>query len=326
MPNNPQLAKIVKIIRQYNNFLITAHIHPEGDAICSQLALLNLLKRMKKHVVIYNHDSVPDNLTFFKETRYIHTAVPRLTPEVVIVLDSPNLSRVGKVADYIRDKFIINIDHHISNAYFGRINWVDRHASSASEMIYLLIKRMHPVIDPQTAKLLYVGIMTDTGSFRYTNTSAYTHTIAAELINCKISVEDIYKNIYLNKTPPQIRLTAQVLLNLKRACHGKLVWSKITKNMLCHKGKNIAVPEDLIENIRQLQGTEVVVLFREMENNRIKVSMRSQAKVDVNKIAGFFKGGGHRLASGCVISGSMDKVMRKVLAKVKQQAALVKRS
>lgn len=311
--------KIIETIKKNDDFLIAAHVNPEGDAIASQISLYLGLKKMHKKAYIYNHHPVPENLGFLPHVKLVNIKPPRQKPEVVIVLDCPNLSRVGKVADFIKDSFVINIDHHVSNTNFGRINWVRADASSASEMIYNLVKKLKIKLDLDMARLIYTGIMTDTGSFRFENTKGATHRIVAELLDCGVSPEVIYRQIFLDKTEEQLKLIRLVLDNMKIETNGKIVYSFFTNEMLKSFKAKPDIAEDLIENIRQLHGSEVVILFRQLENNRqVKVSLRSQGKTDVNKIAAMFGGGGHRAASGCLVSGSIDAVIKKVIAKAKE--------
>jgi phosphoesterase RecJ-like protein len=214
---------------------------------------------------------------------------------------------------------VLNIDHHISNVRFGDVNWVEPLTSSASEMVYKLFKYMRVPIDAQSALALYTGIMTDTGSFRYSNTTAETHKAAAELMKYRIDTVQVYKNVYENIPEEEVKLLNKILPSVKRECGGRLVWFQVPHNLL--KGKKIVF--DLGEHIlsfgRAMKGAEVVVLFKENlgVKREIRVNLRSQGKFDVNKLAQYFGGGGHKAAAGITMHGTITAVRKKVLAKIK---------
>lgn len=316
--------QILDIIKKHKRFLIAGHINPEGDAIGSQLAMANLLKMMDKEVRIVNQDCVPKNIMFMPGVESVEQ-VESLGDEVVefevaIILDSPTLERIGGVKDIIKGKYVICIDHHVSNCEFGDINWVDAHCSSVGEMIFELFKSSHMAIDDASALCIYVAIMTDTGSFRYSNTTSRTHQIAADLLLYDINSKQVYENIYETKSFNTFKLLAQVLTNLKRTDDAKFVWFKVTNEMMSKNGLTSDCCEDFIALVRMIEGAEVVAFLREMENGQgVKVSFRSKTDIDVNVIAKTFGGGGHKAASGCVIKKNMDEA-EKLLLNVVEQA------
>lgn len=315
--------QILEKIKKHDSFLVVAHINPEGDAIGSQLAVANLLKRMGKKVSIINSDPVPKNIGFLPGTDeiklYKDLKNEKVNFEVAIILDSPTLDRIGEVKDLVEDKFIINIDHHISNCNFGQINFVDEHCSSVGEIIFDLFESSELDIDEESALFIYVAIMTDTGSFRYTNTTAKTHQIAARLLSYNINPKDVFEKVYETKSFATFKLLAEVLTNLKKTEDSKFVWFKITKEMLKRNQLGADCCEDFIAFVRMIEGSEVVAFLRELdEGNKVKVSFRSKTDVDVNKIARVFGGGGHKAASGCVIEKHIDEAEKMVLEEVKK--------
>ncbi|MBU2063348.1 MAG: bifunctional oligoribonuclease/PAP phosphatase NrnA [Candidatus Omnitrophica bacterium] len=315
--------QILKIIASHNRFLIAGHIHPEGDSIGSQLALANLLGKMGKSVRIINADNVPKNLKFLPGQGRIETGLDfrkeQIEFDAAIVLDSPVLERIGKVRELIKNAYIINIDHHVSNERFGHINWTDHKASAAGEMVYGLYKSSSVPIDVQTALCLYVAIMTDTGSFRYSNTTPATHRIVAELLNFDINPAQIYEFIYETKSFEALKMLGEALENLNRSRDGKIVWFKVTKKMLKKYNLPLESTESFIDVVRMIEGSEVAVFFRELESGvGIKVSLRSKCRIDVNKIAKSFGGGGHSLASGCVIEKKMETAEKLLVKEIKK--------
>lgn len=310
------IKSISKAIEKFNRFLISAHINPEGDAIGSELALASLLRRLGKKVIILNESPVPHILRFMKGTDDILKEAPRnLDFDAAIVLDCPSMSRLGNVLPYVPDdKIVFNIDHHVSNEDFGKYNWVDADTSSTGEMIFELFKAFKLEITYDEAVAMYVAIMTDTGSFRYTNASSKTHTIASELIERGVRPYEIYSRIYETTTMQDTNLLAEALQTLKVTDDGKVSWLWVTKEMLKKTKASLEGTENIVNFARAIEGAEIAILFRETgTENRIKVSFRSKGRVDVNKLAAFFDGGGHATASGCTIFGKIEDVEKKVL-------------
>jgi len=315
--------KIKTAIKKFNKFLISSHINPEGDAIGCQLALVSLLRRLGKKAVMLNESPVPHVLQFMKGTENVLKEIPAdFNFQAAVILDCPDLSRVGRVSEYITpDKVVINIDHHISNENFGKHNWVDQNISSTGEMIYDLFKAFKLKIEYDEALAMYVAIMTDTGSFRYTNTTSKTHRIAAELVDKGVDPYEAFGRIYETSSLQDINLLGEALQTLKLTDDGKVAWLWVTKEMLKKTKASLEGTEGIINFARSIEGVEIAMLFRETgTEGRIKVSFRSKGKVDVNKLAAFFGGGGHVTASGCTVFGKMKAVEKKVLAKAQGMA------
>jgi len=173
------MNQVIETLKDKNNFLITAHINPEGDSVGSQIAMYYLLKSLDKKAVIVNHDEVPDNLRFLKGAELFAKEIPEdFQPEAVIVLDCPVKERSGRVAKYIAEgDVIINIDHHISNEFFGDVNWVESRTSSVGEMIFCLFREMNLKLQNEVKEAVYTAIVTYTGMFNYSNTTNETHKI-----------------------------------------------------------------------------------------------------------------------------------------------------
>jgi phosphoesterase RecJ-like protein len=312
-------ARIIKkAIKRFNRFLISSHINPEGDAIGGQIALASLLRRLGKEVVIVNESPVPHILQFMKGTESILKEMPKdFHFQAAIVMDCPDLTRIGKVSEYItKDKIIINIDHHISNENFGRYNWLDADISSTGEMVFELFKAFRLRIGYDEALALYVAIMTDTGSFKYTNTTSRTHRIAAGLVDAGVQPYEIFSRVYETNSLQDMNLLGESLQTLKLTDDGKVAWIWVTKDMLKKTKASLEGTEGIINFARSIEGTEIAILFRETgTENRIKVSFRSKGRIDVNKLASFFGGGGHVTASGCTVFGKREEVEKKVMEK-----------
>jgi phosphoesterase RecJ-like protein len=314
------MRKIIEAIKKYNKFLITAHINLEGDSLGSQLGMKVLLESIGKTVIVVDNDPVPDHYKFLPGADEIsNDASGRIDFEAAIVLDCPTLKRAGKVRDLIgKGKFVINVDHHISNEKFGDVNWVDPNASSAGEMVYKIYKGMGVGISKEAALVLYIAILTDTGSFNYENTSSVTHEIAGELLGYGIEPARVSENVYERRSLEDIKLLGMVLATLRVNKGGDVAYLEVTERMLKETGADLLKSEGFVNYARSIDKVKIAIIFKEDKPGKISVSFRSKDEADVNKIAAFFGGGGHTKASGCVVEGTLAEVEKKILDKVEE--------
>lgn len=317
------LPKVISAIRRHKRFLISGHVDPEADVIGSQLALASLVKRLGKKAVIIDQDSPPISCDFMPGINSIvlYKDLKRKAlkgMDCALVLDSPTLERTGKVAGLITaDMEIINIDHHVSNEYFGHVNWVDEKVAATGEMIFEIFKRLGSKLTKGDAINIYSAILIDTGSFRFSNTTARTHMIAAELIKNGLDTNLIFERLFEMKAYEVTHLLGQSLSTLKRTGDGKIVWMWITRDMMGKTRAQLKDAENFIGFARAVRGSKVALLFKETEKKGlIKVSLRGKGDVDVNKIAERFGGGGHVAAAGFSIKASRREAEKKVLAEV----------
>lgn len=317
------LKEAVACIKRNKSFLITSHVNPEGDALGAELALYRILRKLGKSVVIVNEDNLPYGYEFLPGTDSIKKYKDNLKIDFdcFVALDCSDLKRTGEVYRLnSRKKTILNIDHHVSNRAFGTVNWIEPYASSCSEMIYRLHKKLRLEMDKETALSLYTGIVSDTGSFRYSNTASSTHRVAAELLRYNLDVAGVYRNVYENIPLADMKLLTRLLPEMRAAAGGKIIWFALRRGKLRDKRLSFDLAENLLTFARAVKGVQVAALFKENLGVRdeIRVNLRSQGKVDVNKIAQFFGGGGHKAASGITMRGSIESVRRQVLAKIKE--------
>jgi phosphoesterase RecJ-like protein len=297
----------------------------EGDALGSELSFAFLLRKLGKIPVIINEDDIPYGYDFLPGADMIakyNRKNKDIRFDCFAVLDCSDLKRTGEVYRLNdRNKPILNIDHHISNSCFGTVNWVDTKACCASELVWRLYKKLRLPIGKDAATSLYAGIVTDTGSFRYSNTNSQTHKIAAELIAQGIDVPAVYRNIYGNIPYDDLKLLSEILPTMQRSADGQIVWFEIHKELLSKQKKiYFDLSESILNFARSLKGVEVVVLFKENVRSvgEVRVNFRSQGHVDVNKIAQHFGGGGHKTASGTTVKGNLPDIKREVLSMVKK--------
>ena len=238
--------------------------------------------------------------------------------DCALIVDCPTLERTGKAAELVtRDMEIVNIDHHVSNDYFGDVNWVDGKGAATGELIFGIFKRLGLKLTKGDAINIYSAILIDTGSFRYSNTSAKTHIIAAELIKNGLDTNFIYESLFEMKAYEVTHLLGKSLSTLNRTPDGKIVWMWITREMKNGTGAELKDAENFIGFPRAVRGSKVALLFKESEEKGlIKVSLRGKDGVDVNKIAMKFGGGGHVAAAGFSIRAASREAERRVLAEV----------
>ena len=312
---------VVEALKKFDNFLITSHIDPEPDALGSELALYELVRKLGKKATIINNEKVSEEYSFLEGVELIKTKPEKGAKfDAALVVDCPNPGRTGGVKKRFSGvKFIVNIDHHISNENFGDENWVDPHASSTAEMIYLLYKEMKIVISEKMAANIYIAILTDTGSFNYSNTSSLTHHIAGELLEYGINPHTISTQVYKNKKYSDMKLLSKVLSTMALLENGKIAYIVCTKDMLRSTKSMVSATENFVNFATSIKGVIIAIFIREEpdKKNCFKISLRSKKDISVNKLAGIFGGGGHKHAAGCLIEGTLSEVKKRLFAKAK---------
>jgi phosphoesterase RecJ-like protein len=209
---------------------------------------------------------------------------------------------------------VLNVDHHPGNTLFGDVNWVEPGASSAGEMVYRLLREMALPVLPDVAANLYAAILTDTGGFRYANTTAESLRVAAELVTAGAVPETIAEGLVANRDLREWRLLSEVLAGLTVTAGGRVAWIEVTAAARQHAGVGLEVTEDFIQYPRNLAGVRLAVAFKEISAGEVRVSLRSHGDVDVARLAGTFGGGGHRNAAGCTIRDGLAAAKAQVLA------------
>jgi len=312
-----ELGRLIEIIEQNSAFFLVSHIDPDGDAIGSLIALSCLLARRGKKAVAYDRDGVPEIYRFLPRFEEIVSSPPSSrTFDVAVFLECPTLERAGSECTALIEKtpVWVNLDHHIDNAGFGHLNIIEPKQCAVAEIVYDLFVAMQEPIDAIVAAALYTAIMTDTGSFKYSNTTPRAHEITAELMKMDIKPFDIYQNVYENLSRPAALIAARAHATIE--IDDGISCITITQAMLEEAGAGPEDTHDIVSFGRGIEEVEVALLFRETKDN-IKVSLRSKGHVDVNKIAVGFGGGGHLRAAGCNINGSMEEVKEQVFAAVR---------
>lgn len=316
-----QMRAVMQAIRRHKRFTVSSHINPEGDALGSALALASLLKRLGKQAVVATDGGIPKAFAFFPSVaRVIGSPSSKAVPQVAMTVDVPVLSRTGTMSRLIKEAPLsVNIDHHVSNQLFSDINWVDPKAAAVGEMIYRLYKAFRVKPSREEALCMYVSIVTDTGSFRYMSTTPEVHRIASVLIARGLSPLKVAQDLYECHSASDLRFLGRVLASLKSTPDGKISWVEVPYRLLksCRPGSEII--DELVNYPRSVRTAEVSFVLRQQSlDGKIRVSFRSKGRVDVNKIARSFGGGGHMAASGCTVMGTLASARARVLKTVRQ--------
>lgn len=305
------------LIKRNYSFLITSHIMPDGDSIGSVLALTLALCRLGKSVVPVIKDDIPKKYAFLPGVNKIKKSVSNQY-DVAICLDCGDEERPG-FEEGLRKyylKSLVNIDHHKSNTLFGDINIVDSNASSVGEILYFIIKDMLP-IDEDIASCLYTSIITDTGSIRHSNTTPKCLRVLADLVEKGASPNFISQKVFEKRSINALKLLRNCLDTLK-ITDDKIASLYITRDMMEKCGANEEDTDGIINYARGIEGVEIGVLFREIDERQVKVGFRSNDYVDVCKIAEKFGGGGHIRASGCTLENDLEGSIKLILETLRE--------
>lgn len=313
-------SSIFAEIQTHRNFLICSHINPDGDALGSQLGLAIFLIRMGKEVVVFNRDKVPEIYRFLPHAEQIVNDLHgSLDFDCTFILDCSTFKRVSEDFERFSKKGkVIVIDHHLTTEGDGNINLIVPEACATGELIYRLIKKFNDSIPLEIAINLYTAILTDTGSFQFSNSTSEAFDIAGDLINQGVDPRYVAEKIYESYSVERFRLLAKVLETLEVNNSENIGILTATRSMF-HEAQATVEMTDGFANIpRSIRGVEVAALFREVSDRLFKVSLRSKNDIDVAQIAFKFDGGGHTNAAGCLVKGDLQEVKQSVLAALQE--------
>ncbi len=310
------ITAIAKIIKEGRRFLVASHENPDGDALASTLALANALREMGKEAVAYNVDGVPEGFAFLPGASTVVRELEGREPfDACFVLDAGELRRAG---NHLRSvcRTLINIDHHPFSEDFGEIYFVDEKASATGALIYRILKGMdHPISDA-VAPCLYTAILSDTGSFRYSNADPEAFHIAAEMVRGGVDPWSVASGLYESQDEKRLQLLARALATLTTSSCGRLASVSVTTAMMEETGAGPEHTDGFVNYPRSIRGVEVGLFFRQIGPNAFKVGFRSKGAVDVGALARELGGGGHHNAAGAVVEGTLEQVRSAVLKQV----------
>ncbi|MEJ8302586.1 bifunctional oligoribonuclease/PAP phosphatase NrnA [Saccharibacillus sacchari] len=311
-----------QFIEQHDDFLVVAHVQPDGDAVSSTLAVGWLLSRLGKTFTMINEGPIPQRMTYMEGSEQIldmSLTERTRTYSNIICVDCADFKRVGLVSEWMeKEANLLNIDHHPTNDEYGTQTLIKADAAATAEILYDLLASFDLGWDRHVAEMLYTGILTDTGGFRYSSTSPKVMQIASHLLELGVNGPDLADLLLEQLTKPQFDVLTLALATLQMSENGKVAWVHVTPEHMVQAGASNEDLEGIVNYPRNIQGVEVGVLFKVINENAVKASMRSAGKVDVAAIAAEFGGGGHVRAAGCRLEGTLEQVTALVIERIKQ--------
>jgi phosphoesterase RecJ-like protein len=316
-----QLEEAARFILAEDDFLVVSHIQPDGDAAGSTFAVAWILSTLGKRFTLANEGEMPDKYMYMAASQHpilnMDSNPGSLSFQYVISVDCADFSRMGRVCKlFTEDAAILNIDHHATNDLFGSLNLVQAEAAATVEVLYDLANQLGISFSNELNICIYSGLLTDTGGFRYANTSPKVMQIAADMLQRGVKGHELAEHLLEKLSYPQISLLKQSLNTLTFDPSKRIGWLAVSLADLTASGASNDDLDGLVNYPRNVEGVEVGLLFKERAGGVVKVSLRSGGKVDVAQIAQSFGGGGHIRASGCTVHGSLSEAIESVVKEV----------
>lgn len=307
----PPLRQIAEHLRATDNFLVTSHVSPDGDALGSMLAVGEVLDAMGKQVRLFNESGLPERFRWLSPRQEILRDLPDTEPETIIVLDCGSPQRPGTLlAPWLSSKTVVNIDHHLDNPMFGSINWVDQRVSSTGEMVGMLARELNVPLAGLLGEYVYLSLISDTGDFCFSNTRPETLEMAAEILRLGLLPGPFHEQRQSTGTINQLRMRGTVTQQATLHSQGRISLISFTRELFRQTGTGPEDTEGLVNRVLYLRGVQAAIATREEDNGSIKFSLRSKGDVNVQAVAARFGGGGHRNAAGGTLDMSVDEAGR----------------
>lgn len=314
------LNDVINKINESSKVALSFHASPDGDSVGASLALMNGLRSVGKSVYIVSKEAVPSTYSFLPAAGEIDGETKCLSDntDLFIILDCGNVERINSEENILNRKYTLaNIDHHVSNDFYGDLNYVDAKSSSMGEIVFDILNLLNIKITEDIAKCIYTSILTDTGSFRHSNTTSKTHMVASALLETKIDFNEIHRLVFDNKEYCRIKLLGKAIENMYLTCNEKVSIIKITSDLFKQLGIEDNETSDIVSLGLKINSVEVAVLLKEAKDGT-KISLRSKSFIDVRKIAENYGGGGHIRAAGAFMKTSVEEsedIIKKALEK-----------
>ncbi|MGD9235946.1 MAG: bifunctional oligoribonuclease/PAP phosphatase NrnA [Desulfobacterales bacterium] len=317
------MEQILQLIKSRERILVASHAEPDGDCLGSLVALGLALNKLDKTITLFNSSPIPAVYRFLPGVEGIVRQIKEAEEyDLAIVLDCGDIARVGEDSSVVEQiPIVVNIDHHVSNTGFGDLQLIDTDACATAEIIYRLIKALEIPFDKAIATAIYLGILTDTGSFRFSNTNPAAFAISKSMIDIGVEPYTVAQRVFGTYSLGRIKLLNLALNSIEISENGKLSLMTISRSMLNSTGTSTEDIDGLINYARRIEDVRVAALIHEIKNgagkftnmNRYHVSLRSDSSVDVAKIANKFGGGGHTSAAGFQIESTLVALKEKII-------------
>ena len=314
------MLNLKEVMQGAESVAILGHIRPDGDCIGSCLALYNYIETYfpEIQVKVYLQDFMPEFLMLKNADKIEHDYSEDKVYDICFSLDSADKARHGEYVKYFDTaKKTVGIDHHISNQGFAQEHLIISDASATAEIVYELIGKEH--LTKEIAECLYLGIAHDTGVFQYSNASPKTFRAVADLLETGIDGSKIVDETFYQKSYVQNQIMGKTLMESTLLMNGKVIVGVVSREDMSVYGVTPKALDGIVSQLRYTRGVEVAIFLYELEQQRYKVSMRSNGKVDVSKVSGYFGGGGHVKAAGCEISGSHHEIVKNLSSHIEFQ-------
>lgn len=310
------LNEVADVLEKMDNIHIVTHAYPDGDALGSAFALCRMFQKLGKRSAVVLDKKMPKKFEFM--TNYV--SLQDFDPDYILAVDLADTSLLGTTLQ--SEKVNLCIDHHISNKNFAEVNYVDPSSAATAEIIYDLIRYLNLDLDEKIAEALYIGIASDTGCFKYSNTTHKSHEIASELMKQNINVAKINENLFILKSKNKLELERTLYKNLEYFCDSKLAITFVTLDEM----KKCEINENECDGISSIpvsiNGVSIGITIREKSSDNYKVSVRTTSNQNASQIASLFGGGGHDKAAGFNISGSLNEVKNEIISTIKTNLEL----
>jgi bifunctional oligoribonuclease and PAP phosphatase NrnA len=317
MTTSPEIQQIVDALRARRRFVLSSHSRPDGDSIGSQLAAAYALQAMGKEVTVVNADPAPPPLMAFPGVRDIRIA-PRAEGEfdAAIIMECSDLARTGVAG--LERFYVINIDHHPGNTGYGQINWFDAGAAACAEMVFDVVRALGVPLSKEIATHIYLAILTDTGSFHYSNISPRTFDICRECLEAGVDPVLVARNVYDSNNMGRLKLFGAVLGAMQIDQTGRIAIVYVDHEMARAAGGTYEDTEGLVNLPLTVKEIEAVVFFKQEQGDEYRVSLRSKGDIDIGAVVKEFGGGGHKNAAGCTVHGTIASLRQLFVGKIER--------
>lgn len=314
------ISEIVRLIQTQDRFLVTSHMNPDGDAMGSSLGLAIALEAMGKTVVVYNQGPMPSLYEFLPGADRIQNELPGEKGfQVTFVLDCSTSERVGEGFVKFKNKgSTVVVDHHPPRQPLEGLHLIRTEAAATAELIYEITSQLGLSLPKDAATALYAGLMTDTGCFRFSNTTPKALETAGHLLATGADHRLLVEQVYENFPPERFRLLGLALNTLRLLKDGRVALLWITRPMFEEVGAEDEMTDGFVDIPRSIKGVEVAALIRERQDNEYRVNLRSRGRVDVGEVASRFGGGGHPNAAGFTLQGAPAELERSLLSALEE--------
>lgn len=317
------LQQTHKFLLEHDDYLVVSHVQPDGDAVSSTLAVGWLLSCLGKKYTMLNEGPIPKRMEYLwhaGEIMNMASSEPTRQYSNVICVDCADFQRVGLTHRFFADDaLILNIDHHPTNNGYGQVNLIKPDAAATAEILFDLLKTFEMDWDLDIATAIYTGLLTDTGGFRYTNTSPKVMATVSELLSLGVNGPELAEVLLEEMTLPQVKILNKALNTLQLSPKGDIAWLYVTPEDMIECAAANEDLEGIVNYPRNIRGVEVGILFKVIHEHAVKVSLRSAGKVDVAALAQTFGGGGHIRAAGARIEATLEEAMAQVLEEVRRR-------